>query len=146
MSDTEEYLGIGTEYEFDGKKFMIKSLGVSSFGDALKIMNSISSLKKGLKPGEKPSNEKIFSAIVEDEVALGSISRMVSKTLREQMFPGKTDDEIAPFATRNMIQLIKVVFSENMPKQSKEEVDKVNRLNSFHESRKNDKPVTEDTV
>jgi len=147
MSETEEYLGTGTEYEFnDGKKYVIKSLGVSAFGDALKIMNSISSLKNKVKAGEKPSNEDIFNAICESEVALSSMMKLISKTLREQLFPGQTDDEIAPFATSNMMVLINAVLSANLPKQNKETVDKANRLNTFREKRKNDKSATEDTV
>ena len=146
MGETEEYLGLGNEYEFDGKKYNIRALGVSSYGDTLKIIKTLNPLRNGLKPGESPSNEAVFNAICESDVALDSMMRMVSKTLREQLFPGKTDDEVAPFATRNMMGLIKAVFKENMPQQSQDNTEKMNRLNSFRESRKNDKPAKQDKV
>lgn len=146
MTETEQYLGLGTEYEFDGEKYIIKSLGVTAYGYALKITNALMPLRAKVQKGEKPSDEEFMNILCTNDVALDSITKMVSKTLREQLFPGKTDDEVAPFATRNMMGLIKAVFKENMPQQSQDNTEKMNRLKSFRESRKNDKPAKQDKV
>lgn len=136
MTDTQEHLGIGKEYEFnDDEKYVVKPLGSKYFGHTIRLINA---MRKRFKDETKtPTGDEILSVMAEEPGLSKTIGEMISATMN-QIFAEveKTEDELNAFASKNLFYLFKAMLEQNLPKLNKEDrtkSEKIKRMQKFRD-------------